>query len=92
MSKPSTKASTEAYFDNPDRDKNVDITKVLDFEGTFSEIEKEVQENISDTQLDYNKKIEIMLNYRRELFLNHMQAAQEASYIELSVNFIIELI
>lgn len=91
MNRPSASANTEAYFENKNRDQNVDFTEVLNFEGAAQEITKDVQENPSDAQRNYMKKMEVMLNYRRELFLNHLSNAQEKSYIELNVKYILIL-
>lgn len=82
----SPEASASSYFENPNRDQDTDFTDVINMKGAFQEIEKDVNANISDTMVDFNQKIETLLKYRAQLFLNHLQSIHETSYIELNVS------
>jgi hypothetical protein len=87
MANPSAKANTESYFDNPNRDPNIDITKVLDFDNAYDDIKNKVSENMNDQIINYNKKFQYMRKYRDEMFLNNLRQVNERSYVELNVNF-----
>jgi len=93
MNKQSSDNSTDSklngsnsYFESSQHNRDTDFTEVLDFESVYDNIKNDVNEKVSDTQLDFNKKIEIMLEYRRELFVNHMKIIHEKSFVDLNVN------
>lgn len=66
-------------------DKNKDFTEVLGFKDKLAEIEDQSSENMTDTQVNYYKKMNIMFDYREQLFNNHLIEVNEKSYIELNV-------
>ncbi len=59
---PSASANASSYFENPSRDKDVDFTKVLDFDSAYDDIKKDANDNISDTQKNYQKQKRISLH------------------------------
>merc|ERR1711976_507680 len=61
-------------------------TKVLDFDSAYDDLKKEVDENMSDTQKNYMKKMENILDYRRQMYLNHLNIVFERSHIDLTSN------
>jgi hypothetical protein len=87
MTKPTPKA-TEAYFENPDRKTDTDFVEVMNMDETYSDLMKEADQNPSDAKIDLNKKMEIMLEYRRKLFLDDLEKANQRSYIELNVYYL----
>jgi hypothetical protein len=87
MNKPKVEGNTNAYFENPDRKKETDFTEVLNMSETYDELMKEANENPSDQMLDINRKFEIMLEYRRNLFIQDLELANQRSFIDLNVYF-----
>jgi hypothetical protein len=85
MKNSSTAASAKSHFDNPKRDENKDFAEVLDLKSVYSDLQKETNENMSEAQIDYNKKAQIMLDYRRQMFFEHFEKIQRKSYIDLNV-------
>jgi hypothetical protein len=76
----------ENYFQNEERDKNTDFTEVLGMKEVLNTMNEELEKNPDSTMIEYNKKIEHMLNYRREFFLQHLANALSLSYVDLNVN------
>jgi hypothetical protein len=87
MTKPTSKA-TETYFENPDRKTDTDFVEVMNMKETYGDLMKEAEQNPSDSKVDLNKKMEIMLEYRKKLFIDDLEKANQKSYIELNVNYI----
>lgn len=85
MNKPKADGKSNAYFENPERKKETDFTEILNMNETYDELVKEANDNPSDQMLDINKKFEIMLEYRRNLFLHDLEIANQRSYIDLNV-------
>ncbi len=77
---------TNSYFDNPDRKKETDFTEVLNLEESYQQIVKDTEINPSDTQVEFQKKTAMILEYRRKVFLDHLEVSNRRSYIELNVS------
>jgi hypothetical protein len=77
---------TNSYFENPDRKKETDFTEVLNLEESYQEIVKETEMNPSDTQIEFQKKASVILDYRRKVFYDHLEVTNQRSYIELNVS------
>lgn len=77
---------TNSYFDNPDRKKETDFTEVLNLEESYEEIVKETEMNPSDTQVEFQKKAAMIMEYRKKVFYDHLEISNQRCYIELNVS------
>jgi hypothetical protein len=77
--------NTNSNFGSDNKDK--DITDVLGFVDKLHEIEDDVSQNISETQIGMYNKLNRMLNFREKVFTNHLRLINENSYVEFSVKF-----
>jgi len=89
MKAPSSKAKTNSYFDNPSREKDVDFTEVLNLKEEFEALKNDLGDNMTETQADFQKKINTILKFRFNLLISYFQTINEKGYIELNVNYII---
>jgi hypothetical protein len=67
------------------RDPNKDITEVLGFKEHLEELERTVQESSTETQRNLVNKMNIMINYRHNAFIEHLRRVYEKSYSDLNV-------
>jgi hypothetical protein len=79
-----TKAA-ENYFNNDERDKNTDFTEVLGMSDTLKTMNEEFEKNPDATMINFNKKIEHMLEYRRNFYYQDIANALSLSYVDLNV-------
>ena len=89
MKAPSTKAITNSYFENSNRDKDADFTEVLNLKEEFEALKNDLGDNMTDTQADFQKKINTILKFRFNLLVSYFQSINEKGYIELNVSYII---
>jgi hypothetical protein len=86
MSAPSSSAKANSYFDNANRDKDVDFTEVLNLKEEFDALKKDMGENMSESQADFHKKQKVLSKYRFNLLLSYFETINECGYIELNVS------
>lgn len=82
------KSGKEAYrshLNNPDREQNKDITEVLNMKESLQQLTDSVNDNPSESLIDYNKKIQIMLEYKNKMYFDSLENILTDSYIELNV-------
>ena len=88
MNKPSNFAKADAYFDNSERDKNEDFTEVLNMKEELEALKKDMGENMTETQVDFQKKINQLIRFRNNMLLSYFESINEKGYIELNVRII----
>jgi hypothetical protein len=80
------KSTTSRKDNNSNVDpSNQDITEVLGMGEELKNLENEVFQNMSEAQKNYFNKLDIMVKYRNQLFLNNFQNTLEKGYLELVV-------
>ena len=89
MNKKTAKGASENYFENTERDKNTDFTEVLNLKETIGQMNEEIEKNPSDTMMEYNKKIALMMEYRKQYFIKDLDETFSESYIELNVSVLL---
>jgi len=85
MNKPSNIAKTNAYFDNSERNQNEDFTEVLNMKEELEALKKDLGENMTETQVDFQKKINQIMRFRYDMLLSYFESINEKGYIELNV-------
>lgn len=85
MTAPTGSAKANSYFDNANRDKDVDFTEVLNMKEEFEALKKDLGENMNETQADFQRKQNALTKYRFNLLLAYFHTINENGYIELNV-------
>ena len=85
MNKEFAKGTSEEYFENSERDKSADFTEVMNFKETLGQMNEDLEKNPSDTMVEYNKKMTLMMEYRKQYFLKYLDEAMSESYVDLNV-------
>jgi hypothetical protein len=85
MNGPSSSARANSYFENSNRDKDVDFTEVLNLKEEFEALKKDMGENMTQTQADFQNKQNALTHYRFKLLMSYFQSINEKGYIEFNV-------